>query len=150
MTVLDEAIETARRAGSIDRLSDILELLGYRRQLAGRFEAWTRAERLIDGLPPGDSAASTEEWAVFRSYRETLTKIGAEDPEGWGVWASRMLAKQPPMELRKPGHVVVIDPIAPDRSGWRLLDYCHQKARSMTVTLPFHVRTGAGRALRGR
>ncbi len=63
--------------------------------------------------------------------------LGAEDLEGWAVWASRMLAKQPPPELRKVGQVVVIDPISTDRAGWRLLDYCHQRARSMIVTLPF-------------
>jgi ATP-dependent helicase/nuclease subunit B len=132
-----EAIETARRAGRIEALSEIVGLAGYRRQLAARFASWTREERPIDAPPPADSAVTAEEWAVFRNYREVLRQVGAEDPEGWVVWASRMLAKQPPPELRKPGQVVVIDPISPQRSAWRLLDYCHQRARSITVTLPF-------------
>jgi ATP-dependent helicase/nuclease subunit B len=137
MAVMAEAIETSRRAGRIEALSKILELPGYRRQLAARFAGWTRDERSFDAPPPGDSAVAAEEWAVFRNYREVLRQVGAEDPEGWDVWASTMLAKQPPPELRKPGQVVVIDPIGPDRPAWRLLDYCHQKARSMVVTLPF-------------
>jgi ATP-dependent helicase/nuclease subunit B len=137
MAVMSEAIENSRRLGQIEGLADSLALPGYRRQLAARFASWTRDERAVEGPPPGDSDAAAEEWAVFRNYREVLRQIGAEDLEGWDVWASRMLAKQPPPELRKPGQVVVIDPISPTRSSWRLLDYCHQRARSMTVTLPF-------------
>ncbi len=137
MAVMAEAIETSRRTGRIEALASSLDLPGYRRQLAARFASWTRDERPIDAPPPGDSAFAIEEWVVFRNYREVLRQVGAEDPEGWDVWASRMLAKQPPPELRKPGQVVVVDPIRPDRSAWRLLDYCHQKARSMTVLLPF-------------
>ena len=76
-------------------------------------------------------------------------QIGAEDPEGSAVWASpdaAQAARRP--SCAKPGHVVVIDPIAPTRAGWRLLDHCHQRARSMTVTLPFDPEPGPGRALR--
>jgi hypothetical protein len=137
MAVLAEAIESTRRLGSIEALSNILDLPGYRRQLARRFAGWTRDERPSEGPPPGESAVDQEEWAVYRTYRAVLRQVGAEDPEGWDVWASTMLAKQPPPELRKPGPVVVIDPISPARAGWRLLDYCHQRAKSMTVTLPF-------------
>ena len=78
-----------------------------------------------------------EEWALFRAYRETLRGLRAEDPEGWAVWASRVLAKQPLPQLRKPGHVVVIDPISPTRANWRLLDHCQKWAKSMIVTLPY-------------
>ena len=132
-----EAIETARRSGRIEALGTMLGLAGYRRQLAGRFAAWTRDERPVDGPPPGDSAVGVEEWAVFGAYREVLGRIGAEDPEGRTVWASRRLTSRPPAELRKPGQVVVVDPIDLPRSAWRLLDHCNLKARSMIVTLPF-------------
>ena len=110
---------------------------GYRRQLLGRFAAWTRDERPVEGPPPGNSPVDIEEWAVFGHYRATLWQLGAEDPEGWAVWASRMLTKQPPPEMRKLGQVIVIDPIAPGLAGWRLLDHCHRRSKSMIVTLPF-------------
>ncbi len=114
MAVLAEAIERpAARAGrSASRTPSTCPAI-VANSLA-RFAAWTRDERPVDGPPPGDSAVDVEEWAVFRRYRETLRELDAEDPEGWAVWASRTLAKQPPPELRKPGQVVVIDPIAPD------------------------------------
>ncbi len=119
------------------RLAGLVDYPGYRRQLIGRLASWTIQERPVDGAPPGGSEASAEEWVVFRSYREILRRLGVEDPAGWSVWASRMLTKRPPPDLRKPGHVVVVEPIDASRACWRLLDHCHQRARSMTVTLPF-------------
>ena len=138
MAVLAEAIERSRRSGVLNVLATAIDFAGYRRELTGRFASWTRDERPIDGPPPGDSAAAVEEWSVFRHYRETLRDLRAEDPEGWAVWASESLSKQPPPELRKPGHVVVIDPTHLHRDAWRFLNLCHQRARSMTVALPYH------------
>lgn len=135
--VLAEAIGEARRDGRLDRLAGLVDYPGYRRQLTGRMASWTIEERPINGALPGGSEASAEEWAVFQSYRQILHRLDAEDPAGWAVWASRMLAKRSPPELRKPGNVVVVEPIGVARAGWRLLDHCHQRARSMTITLPF-------------
>lgn len=135
--VLAEAIERALRARTVDVLAGLLEFPGYRRQLIARFRAWTRAERPVDAPPPGDQPEVAEEWSIYRGYRETLRQVGGEDPEGWSAWASRALTQKPPEGLRKPGQVVVIDPVRLDRAAWRLLDYGHQRARSMTVTLPF-------------
>ena len=137
MAVLSEAIERSRRAGVLKSLARAVGWPGYRRQLAVRFAGWTRDERPIERDPPDDSSVGSEEWAVFRTYRDVLRGLHAEDPEGWAVWASRALEKQPPPLLRKPGHVVVVDPISPDRAGWRLLDVFRKRASSMTVTLPF-------------
>ena len=137
MAVMTAAINEARRLGLVDNIGLSLDLPGYRRRLAGRFEGWTRDERRTETAPPGDSVVDSQEWAVFGAYRGVLRRIDAEDPAGWAVWASTRLAKQPPPELRKPGQVVVIDPIGIDRAAWRVLDYFNQHARSMTVCLPF-------------
>jgi ATP-dependent helicase/nuclease subunit B len=137
MVVLSEAIEVARRSDEVDLLSAAVHWPGYRRQLLGRFDSWTHAERPPEAPPTGDSPVEAEEWAMFRHYRATLRELGAEDSAGWSVWASRALVRQPPPELRKLGHVVAIDPTSLTRASWRLLDLCHQTARSMTVTLPF-------------
>jgi hypothetical protein len=137
MGVMAAAIDEARRLGLVHDIGPSLDLPGYRRRLAGRFQGWTRDERRMDGAPPGDSAIDAEEWAIFGAYRDTLRQLDAEDPAGWAVWASTRLAKQPPPELRKPGQVVVVAPISLDRAAWRVLDHANQNARSMTVCLPF-------------
>ncbi len=137
LEVLAEAIERGRRSGGLTVLREAVRWPGYRRGLLGRFAGWTREERRIDGAPPGDSAVELEEWSLFGHYRATLRQIHAEDPEGWAAWASERLLSRPPPELRKPGHVVVIDPLAPGLPGWRLLESCHRQSRSMTVILPF-------------
>ncbi len=66
-----------------------------------------------------------------------MADLGAEDPPGWAVWASKALAQDPPPELRRPGHVVAIDPTDSSRAARRVLDFCRLRAKSMTVTLPF-------------
>ncbi len=135
--VLTEAIERALRAGDLVLLKDAVRWAGYRRQLLGRFAAWTRIERPIEAAPPSDSPLEIEEWALFGHYRAILEQIGADDPESWVSRISRQLLIKPPSELRKPGQVVVIDPAAPGPAGWRLIEFCHRRARSMIVTLPF-------------
>jgi RecB family exonuclease len=137
MAVLSESIERSGRSRALKHLAKAVGWSGYRRQLAARFASWTRDERPIEGPIPADSEVASEEWSLFRSYRETLGDLRAEDPEGWAVWASRTLAKHPPPPLRKPGHVFVFDPLSPTRAGWRLLDHFQKWAKSMTVTLPF-------------
>ena len=114
-----------------------MEWPGYRRRLLDRFAAWTSEERPLDRPAPSDPAVDREEWAIFGHYRAILGEIGAQDDEGFAAWASRALLKQPPPELARPGHVVAIEPDPPSRAGWRLLEACHDRARSMTVTLPF-------------
>ncbi len=135
--VLGEAIERARHSEAIPVLGRAVGHPGYRRQLLDRFAAWTRDERPVDGPAPGESPVAIEEWTLFGHYRATLRAIGAEDADGWAVWASRAMARTPPPALRKLGQVVVLDPIEPTRAGWRLLDLCHKRARSMDVILPF-------------
>jgi len=120
-----------------DAIARAVEWPGYRRRLLERFAAWTLEERAAGRPAPSDEAVDREEWAVFGHYRAILTEIGAEDPEGFAAWASRTLFRKPPPELARPGHVVAIEPTAPTRAAWRLLQACHERARSMTVTLPF-------------
>jgi RecB family exonuclease len=110
---------------------------GYRQRLLDRFNGWTRAEWPLDGPSPDVSPVGLEEFVIFGHYRATLYDLGAEDAEGWSVWMSKALIRQPPPELRKLGQVVVIDPVAPRKAEWRLLDHCSKKARAIVVTLPF-------------
>jgi hypothetical protein len=137
ISVLAEAIERARRSGSLKAIGRAIDWSGYRRHLLDRFAAWTVEERAVTRSSPTDSPVDHEEWAVFGHYRATLLEIGAEDAEGFAVWASRTWIKRPPAELERPGHVVVIDPTSPTRAGWRLLESLQSRARSMTVVLPF-------------
>jgi len=137
IAVLAEAIERARRSGSLHTIGRAIDWPGYRRHLLDRFAAWTVEERPVTRASPTDSPVDHEEWAVFGHYRATLHEIGAEDAEGFAVWASRTWIKRPPIELSKPGHVVVIDPTSPTRADWRLLDSLQSRARSITVVLPF-------------
>src|SRR4051812_30605750 len=94
-TVLPEAIERARRSGSLHTIGRAIDWPGYRRHLLHRFDAWTVEERPVSRASPTDSPVDLEEWAVFGHYRATLRDIGAEDPEGFAVWASRALMKRP-------------------------------------------------------
>ena len=91
-----------------------VEWPGYRRQLLDRFAAWTPRSGPVGRPAPTESPVDREEWAVFGHYRATLEQVGAEDPEGFAAWASRALIRTPPPELAKAGHVVAIDPIAPE------------------------------------
>ena len=134
---LVEAIERAGRSGGLEVLGPIVDLAGYRRQLLGRFAAWTLDERPAPGPPPGNSPVDAEEWGLFGHYRAVLSDLKAEDPEGFAVWASRALLQSPPPEFRHPGHVVAIDPIGPTKAVQRVLDSCRARARSILVTLPF-------------
>jgi len=133
--VLIEAIERARDGGGLSVLARSVDFPGYRRQLLGKFAAWTRAERHPNRPAPGPGEADAEEWALFGRYREVLDSLDAEDPAGWSVRASRALGGC--QALKRPGTVVVIDPIEPTRARLRLLDHLEGRSRSMLVTLPF-------------
>jgi ATP-dependent helicase/nuclease subunit B len=137
MVVLAEAVERATRLGQLAVLAEAAGWAGYRRQLRGRFEDWTRRERPVEGSAPDDSQVTAEEWALFGHYRAVLRELRAEDEAGWSIWGSHVLGSNPPAELRKLGSVVAIDPTSLTSANWRLLDYCQRKARSMIVTLPF-------------
>src|SRR5688572_314162 len=90
---LGEAIAAARRDGLIPTIAEAVSFPGFRRRLRARIAAWTRAERPADGPSPGDDPPLQEQWRIFGRYRAVLKRLGAEDAEGFAVWASRALSK---------------------------------------------------------
>ena len=134
--VLAEAIARCRHDRGLAAIGQALGFAGYRRQLLGRFAAWTRAERSPSRPASDDSPAGRDEWSLFGHYRAVLADLGATDPAGWAAWASLALKRSAPPGLRKPGMVIVLDPVAPGRAGWRVLDHCQDVAKAMLVILP--------------
>ena len=93
---LGEAIAAARRDGIIPTIAEAVSFPGFRRRLQARIAAWTRAERPAEGPSPDDDPPLLEQWRIFGRYRAVLKRLGAEDAEGFAVWASRTLHKSPP------------------------------------------------------
>ncbi len=133
--VLSEAIERSRSAGGLAALANSVGFAGYRRQLLGRFAAWTRQERHPARPSPDGRVIGLEEWDLFGRYRAVLDEIRAEDPAGWVVLASRAVGQA--QGFRKFGAVVVLDPVEPSRAMFRLMDHVESRAKSVLVTLPF-------------
>ncbi len=138
--VLAEAIERARDGGALSVLDRSVDFPGYRRQLLGRFASWTRSERHPNRAAPEAGEAGAEEWALFGHYRSVLEALNAEDAAGWAARASKALGAC--QAVRRPGHVVVIDPVEPTRARLRLLDHLEARSRSMLATLPFEADPG--------
>ncbi|WP_435022362.1 PD-(D/E)XK nuclease family protein [Tundrisphaera sp. TA3] len=135
--VLAEAIERCRADGGLAAIGRSLSFAGYRRQLLDRFAGWGRLERSPAAPPVEDSATGRDEWHLYGHYRGVLADLEAVDRAGWAAWASREIARSAPPGLRKPGMVVVLDPVDPGRAGWRVLDHCQKVAKGMLVLLPY-------------
>ena len=128
---LGEAVAAARPADRADSP-------GFRRRLAARIAAWTRAELEPDGEPPdADDPSALADWSTFGRYRQLLNRLDAEDPEGLAIWASKTLRVDPPPRLRRFGLVALLDPWAMGPPGWRALMHLSDRAEGVLVTLPY-------------
>lgn len=134
---LGEAIARARGEGALDGFVAMLAWPGFRKRLRTRIADWTRGERPIDAGPAGIDPLQAAQWAVFLRYRAILRTLDAEDDEGFAVWASRALLEAPPLPLRRPGAVTILDLEDDTRATWRVLEYAHARARSVQVTLVY-------------
>ena len=137
--MLLEAIQRARETDVLGPLRIAVDQLGYRRRLLARFASWIRLERRPDGPPPGAGPGEAAQWALFRLFSETLNDIQARTPEAWAVWASRLLAENPPVGWRNLDAtlVVVVEPLDPCPAVRRVLEFFHQRTGGLIVTLPF-------------
>ena len=135
---LREAIAEVRRAGLLLRLGPVADSPGVLRRLRARIAAWTRQER-DPRRPPSRPLGliEVEEWEIFARYRGLLKALKADDPEGFAAWASRVLERDSPSGWPGDGPVTIVDPIAPDRAGWRALGAICAHASDLLVTLPF-------------
>ena len=134
---LGEAIAGARRDGIIPTIADAISFAGFRRRLQARIATWTRAERHADGPSPDDDPRIAEPWRIFSRYRAVLKRLGAEDAEGFAVWASRTLQQTPPPQWKRLGPVTVLDLANPSLAHWRALESFHARAKAMRVTLAY-------------
>lgn len=138
---LDLAIGRAREDGQLRFTDRMAQAFGFRRRLRNRIAAWTRAERDPRGGPPsvGPDPDDTlaEEWAIFGRYRGVLDELGAEDPEGFAVWASRALRDDADPKRFQLEFVTVLEPVALSRAMFRALHVIHTHAKQLLVTLPW-------------
>lgn len=135
---LIEAIAHTRRDGLLDSLDSLAETAGYRRVVASRLAAWTRAGLEPRGEPP--AGAGVGDWAVYRRYRALLKSrpLDAQDAEGFADWASRALKESLAALIGRSGRVVVHDPsTVPGRAVRRAIRTFHERAGDLLVTLPW-------------
>ena len=110
------------------------------RRAAGRRRR-RRATRPVDA----------EEWAIFGHYRAILRRARRRGRRGvrrLGLADAARSDRRP--SFAKPGQVVVIDPTAPTRAGWRLLEHCHERAQVDDRHPALRPRARPGRGLRRR
>ncbi len=133
---LDEAIARARRDGVLQSIADVVAWRGFRRRLHARFAGWTRSERPLRTAPAGDDL-TRDQWLLFGRYRAVLNELGAEDPPGFAVWASKALAERRPPGLDAIDEVYLLNFTEPTRAESRTLEAWLVTDASVTVTLPF-------------
>lgn len=136
--VLVTAIARARRDGFLRALGPLAETAGYRRVLASRIAAWTRAGRDPKGEPP--PGAGADDWEVFRRYRKLLKSksLDSEDSEGFANWAAGALKSGLETLIGPSGSVVIHDPTTPGGCAVRrALRAFQDRAGSLLVTLPW-------------
>ncbi len=131
------ATAIAREAPKHEAVAAVADRAGFRRRLAARIAAWTRAGRRPGGRPPRDRPIDLVEWRIYARYREHLKTIESEDDDGLALWAARVLRDDPPADLRQPGPLTVIDPPPAGGLVARLvLDYAMQRPGPVRLTIP--------------
>lgn len=89
--VLRQAIAQARRSDGFQVVHKVLDLAGFRRMAARRFDSWTATETNLKKTPKSNDLTTQDLWKIYRAYRLILQTSGAEDDVGLAVWASKSL-----------------------------------------------------------
>ena len=126
------AIDRARADDALGVLGRVADLPGLRRELRGRFAAWSLADRRSDGPPPQNDAVTVAALSIFRHYRAILVEHFAEDAPGLASWSARALADGP---LGRPAFVAILDPVAPSKAQLRAIEWA--ASADVLVTLPW-------------
>jgi hypothetical protein len=133
--VLRLAIDRHVAGGSLRRAAMLVRTLGYRRALLRTFDRWTSGEHHASATPHRfETDIEREEWGLYRTYRELLSEIDAEDDAGYASWASKSLTSE---SERYPGrfpHVVIFEPRLSGRAVWRGFQWLAEQARRIQVT----------------
>lgn len=142
--VLSAAAARALVAHALDRspvpdaIAAVAALPGYRRALARRFAAWTRAEADAGDDPKFATDVEQAEWRVYQTYQRLLTNLGAIDASGLGSWAARALENDRPPGFEFAGAgVFILEPTALDAAMRSAISHFARSVATVRATLPW-------------